>query len=164
MMLKFHILNSRETKHILEKLSEKFGFEADKNDLDYIFLEGKEGRLYVVSKDLGNVDFEKLRIDMIGIYFGETYKDELRLSIEGAQIIGRNATKNVVELDHAQMLDWIQGKDILFKEFGPGFVIVKYHDLRTDKDDILGCGKYNKQSGMLMNYVSKSRKLVVVNE
>ncbi|HIH31401.1 TPA: hypothetical protein HA235_01715 [Candidatus Woesearchaeota archaeon] len=162
-MLRFDIMNSKETKHILEKLQEQYGFGIEKKDLDYIFLQTKEGRLYVVSRDLGNIDFDKLRIDMLGIYFGEIYKDKLRLSIEGAQIIGKNATKNILDLDYAQMIEWIQGKDIEFTDCGEEFVIVRYKNPKTDQYDILGCGKFNKQSGKLMNYVSKSRKLVVVN-
>lgn len=163
-MLKYNILNSKETKHLLQKLEEQYGYSIDKNEIDYIFLMNNDNRIYVVSKSLGDIDFEKLRIDMMGIYFGEIYKDKLRLSIEGAQIIGKNATKNIVDLDYPHMIEWVQGKDVEFSDCGEDFVIVRYKNSKTDSYDILGCGKFNKQSGKLMNYVSKSRKLVVVNE
>ena len=162
LMLKFNILNSKETKHVLEKISNQYGLDIDKNELDYIFIQNNDNRLYVVSRGLGTIDFEKLRIDNIGVYFGELYTDKIRLSIEGAQIIGPYAKKNIVELDHDQMIEWIKGNDVLFEDCGKDFVIVQYKNPQTGKYDILGCGKY--KDGRLMNYVSKSRKLVVVNE
>jgi NOL1/NOP2/fmu family ribosome biogenesis protein len=145
-------------------IREQYGYNIDKHSLDYIFVQNKEDRLYVVSRDIGNIDFEKLRIDNTGIYFGEIYKDKLRLSIEGAQIIGEKATRNVVELNHYQMIEWVKGSDIDFEDCGKDFVIVRYKEPKTEKYDILGCGKYNSTNNKLMNYVSKSRKLVVVNE
>lgn len=163
LMLNYNILNSKETKHILTMLKEQYGYDINKNNLDYIFLMNKDNRIYVVSKNLGDIDFEKLRLDMIGIYFGEVYKKELRLSIEGAQIIGKDATKNIIELDHNQMIKWIMGEDIEFENCGKDFVIVRYKEIKTEKYDILGCGKYHSASGKLINYVSKSRKLIVVN-
>lgn len=161
-MQNMHILNSRETKHILEKLESQYGWDVNKGDLDFIFLMNKDNRLYVVSRNLGDINTELLKIDSIGIYFGELYKETIRLSIEGAQIIGSATTKNIVEIDHDSMIEWVKGGDIMFEDCGRDFVIVKHIDEKTGKGDILGCGKY--KGGKLINYVSKSRRLVVVNE
>ncbi len=163
-MLRYNILNSKETKHILEKIRDHYGYDIDKNDLDYAFLMNKDKRIYIISKDLARVPYDEMKVDGIGIYFGELYNEKLRLSIEGAQIIGKHATKNIHNLDYDQMISWIKGNDIEFSDVGEDFVIVRYKELKTGKYDILGCGKYNKSTGKLMNYVSKSRKLVVVND
>jgi NOL1/NOP2/fmu family ribosome biogenesis protein len=163
-MLRYNILNSKETKHILEKINNQYGYNIDKHDLDYAFLMNKDERIYIVSKDLGNIPYDDMKIDGVGIYFGEVYKDKLRLSIEGAQIIGPHATKNIYDLNYDQMISWIKGNEIEFEDVGEELVIVRYLEPKTQKYDILGCGKYNRQTGKLLNYVSKSRKLVVVND
>ncbi|MGV8151077.1 MAG: hypothetical protein ACP5NV_05095 [Candidatus Woesearchaeota archaeon] len=163
-MANINVLNSRETKHILEKLEAQYGYVVDKNELDYIFLMNNENRIYVISRDLGLVDYEQLRVDANGVYFGEIYKEMIRLSIEGAQLIGEKATKNVYDLDYDQMIEWIKGNDIDYQDTGKEFVIVRYLEPKTGRYDILGCGKYNSQTGKIINYVSKSRKLVVVND
>lgn len=163
-MLKSTILNSRETKHILEMLNRQYGYDIDRHELDFIFLKNKDDRLYVVSKNLGDIDFERLHIDNAGIYFGEIYKEEIRLSIEGAQIMGAKATKNIIDINHDQMISWVKGNDIEFEDCGPGFIIVRSKNPETNKHDVLGCGRYNSKEHKLMNYVSKSRRLVVVNE
>lgn len=160
-MQNLKVLNSRETKHILEKLREQYGFQAGKAELDFIFLMNKDNRIYIVSKDASRMILDSLRIDSLGMYFGELYKENLRLSIEGAQLIGASATKNIVYIEHEQMIEWIKGNDIEYEDCGKDFVIVKYKNSKTGKDDMLGCGKY--KDGKLMNYVSKSRRLVVVN-
>jgi NOL1/NOP2/fmu family ribosome biogenesis protein len=160
-MQNLNILNSRETKHILEKLHEQYGFDIAKNDLDFIFLMNKENRLYVVTKDMAMINTDLLKIDALGNYFGEVYKESIRLSIEGAQLIGPHATKNKILIDEKQMLVWVKGDDIDFENTGKDFVIVAYKNPITSNEDILGCGKY--KDGKLMNYISKSRKLVVVN-
>ena len=117
--------------------------------------------MYVISKNLGRIDFEKLRIDAQGLYFGELYDNRIRLSIEGCQIVGPSATKNLIDLDEKQMMEWVKGQDIEFTDTGKDFVIVRHLQKITGKYDILGCGKY--KDGKLMNYVSKSRRLVVIN-
>jgi len=161
-MQNLKILNSRETKHILERLDEQYGFDSKKTELEYIFLMNKDNRIYIISKDVSLIDLDDLRIDTLGMYFGELYKENIRLSIEGAQVLGKCATKGIVFLDHDQMISWVKGNDVEYEDCGKNFVIVKYNNPKTKKEDVLGCGKY--KDGKLINYVSKSRRLVVVND
>jgi NOL1/NOP2/fmu family ribosome biogenesis protein len=161
-MQNLKILNSRETKRILEKLEDQYGFDSKKAELGFIFLMNKDNRLYILSKDVSRIELDSLKIDSLGLYFGELYKESIRLSIEGAQIVGKIAIRNIIEINHEQMLEWIKGHDIEYTDCGKDFVIVKCKNGVTGKEDILGCGKY--KDGKLMNYVSKSRRLVVVNE
>ncbi len=176
-MQNLKILNSKEIKHILEKLEEQFGFEIRKNELEYIFLMNKENKLYILTKDVELINLDELRIDSLGMYFGELYKETIRLSIEGAQLVGKTAKKNIVFLNREQMSEWVKGNDIndfeikenenkddekSNDEIKKGFLIVKYLNEKTDHEDILGCGKL--KDGKLLNYISKSRKLIVVNE
>ncbi|MEM4711086.1 MAG: hypothetical protein QXL18_04005 [Candidatus Woesearchaeota archaeon] len=162
--MKYKILNSKEKKELLEKLKQQYGIDVDKKKLDYTFIINKDNRIYIISNDIHKIISENIKIDNIGLYFGEQYKDKIRLSIEGAQIVGKEATKNIYDLNYEQMISWIKGNDITFEDTGDDFIILRYKNPKTLKYDIFGCGKYNRQTGKLMNYVSKSRRLIVVND
>jgi NOL1/NOP2/fmu family ribosome biogenesis protein len=161
MINNLRILNSKETKHLAEKLQEQYGYDYDKKANEYVFLMNKDNRIYVVSRNIELIPYDSMKIDSIGMYFGELYKESLRLSIEGSQMIGPHANKNVYEISKEQMLDWIKGLDIPHEDTGKDFIIIKNVNMETGHTDYLGAGKYKE--GKIMNYVSKSRKLIVVN-
>ena len=151
-MKNLKILNNKEVKEILKLLDNQFGF---KEKLNYVFLMNTKNKIYLVNKDIERIDIDNLRIDAIGLYFGEVNHGSLRLSIEGSQMIGKGARKNIVELDKKYSELWSMGNDI-DKEFNVhGFVILKH------KKDFIGCGKYKE--GRIFNYVPKERRLRVVN-
>jgi len=156
------ILNSREVKHILERLEEQYGRDYSKEFSGYAFLMNKDNRIYIVSRNVEILPYHEMRIDTLGIYFGELYKESVRLTIEGSQIIGPGAKTNVAILEYDQMIDWIKGVDIPFEENpGKDFLIIKHTDKDTGTEDYLGAGKF--KDGKILNFVSKSRRLVVVN-
>ena len=151
-MNKLKILNNKEIKEILRLLYNQFGF-IDK--LDYVFLMNQRNKIYLVNRDIERLDIDNLRIDALGLYFGEINHGSLRLSIEGSQIIGGRAKKNIVELSKEDAESWSMGNDI-DKEFNVhGFIILKY------KKDFIGCGRYKE--GKIFNYVPKERRLRVVS-
>ncbi|MBC8444307.1 hypothetical protein H8D83_01845 [Candidatus Woesearchaeota archaeon] len=151
-MQNLKILNNKEIKKITEILKQQFGF---KEKLDYVFLMNQRNRLYLINKDLAKLNLETLRIDSIGLYFGEYRRDEVRLSIEGGQMIGKKVTKNIIELNDREAEEWLTGQDIHKKSNVSGFVILKH------KEDILGCGRYKEEK--ILNYVPKERRLRVVS-
>jgi NOL1/NOP2/fmu family ribosome biogenesis protein len=154
------ILNSRDTKHILEKLEEQYGYIYDKTQ-EYVFLMNKDNRIYLMSRTIELLPYEEMKIDSIGMYLGELYKESIRLSVEGCQFIGPLATKSVIDLNKDEMIEWIKGADIEHVDTGKNFIILRYKDDKTGFVDYLGAGKF--KDGKIMNYVSKSRRLVVVN-
>lgn len=147
------ILNSKEKKEILKILKDQFGFTRK---LDYVFLMNKKNKLYVVTPEISKVDFDRLRVNSFGIYFGELYRESLRLSLEGSQIIGPRASKNVVLLSDADLEQWVKGLDMATTEDHEGFVLVAHHK------DFYASGK--TKNGKLLNYLPKARSLRVVNE
>lgn len=155
------ILNSRETKHILERLEEQYGYIYDKTTQDYVFLMNKDNRIYLVSRSVELLPYQEMKIDSLGTYIGELYKESIRLSIEGSQFVGPKSKKNVIDLDKDEMLAWLKGADIEHADTGRDFIILRYKDSKTGYVDYLGAGKF--KDGKIMNYVSKSRRLVVVN-
>ena len=147
--MKLEILKSREVKEIQQMLKERFGFDRR---LDYIFSKSGKGRVWIFSKEVDKIELRDLNVEAIGLYFCFREKNALRLSIEGAQLIGKYAKKNVIELDEERVQRWIRGFDLNVEEkVENGYVILKF------KEDIIGCGKY--KDGKLLNIVRKGRRV-----
>ena len=142
-------LNSKERKEILKMI--KDNWDAALED-DHVFLMNNQNKLFVVSRDIEKLDLSQIRLNNIGLYFGEiTPRDELRLSIEGSSIVGNLARQNILELSIDQAKAWFAGEEITIEDPRNGFMIVKH------KNDILGCGKLS--SNTLHNFVPKARRI-----
>ena len=150
-MPELKILNSKEIKEIYELVEKQWGAKIK---LDYGFLMNPKKRVFVVSKDISKIDISKLRLNSVGMYFCEFDKLGIRLSIEGSQIVGPMAIRNVVELDEEETKKWFKGED-LEKECSDcsGFVVLKHNK------DFLGNGKY--KNGKILNYVGKTRRISI---
>lgn len=146
--MNLNILHTREVKEIRRILFEEFGFDGS---LDYNFLKSEKKKVYLSSKDLGRVDLDKLRINSMGLYFGEMKDGRLRLSLEGTQLIGPKSTKNVLVLDERQMKWYFSGADLDMDLGGENrFVLLKF------RDDFIGCAKYKE--GKLLNFMPKEQR------
>lgn len=149
---KWKVLNSREVKEVAAMVRQQWGCELSSVVGDVGFLEGATGDIFLISRDVEKLDLERIRIDSLGLYFGEAKNGELRLSIEGSQLVGKAATKNVIQLDDTEFKLWLQGSD-LEKDYGgcSGFVIIKHNT------DFIGCGRC--KNGMILNFVPKARRV-----
>jgi NOL1/NOP2/fmu family ribosome biogenesis protein len=147
-MAELKILNTKEIKEIMHLISAQWGVKLK---LDYVFLRNPKNRVFVASQNIGKIQFEKLRINSIGTYFCEIDPLGIRLTIEGSQIVGPKAEKNVAEITEEQAKLWLKGEDLEIEGDYSGFVIIKHNN------DFLGNGKY--KSGKIFNYVSKSRRI-----
>ena len=151
------ILNRKEIKKVMEIIKSQWSADVR---LDYAFFISGKDRIYIINKEIANFELGSLRINSVGLYFGEYTNGSLRLSIEGSQIIGRYAKKNIIEIDYENARKWMNGQTIEIKNnIGlEGFVILK------NKNDFLGCGKAillnNAQefSYKILNYVPKNRR------
>ena len=143
--LKF--LNSKETKEIKRKLEAQFEF----SELNYAFLQNQDNKIFIVNRDVDRVDWKTLYINSIGAYLGEDHGADIRLSIEGSQLIGSSAKKNVIELDKSQAREWLKGYDLEYPGSTKGFVIIKCGN------DFLGSAKH--KDSKLINYVPKERRI-----
>lgn len=150
-MPELKILNSKEIKEILKMIENQWGAKIK---LEFGFLKNPKNRIFIINRDISKIDTSKLRINSAGMYFCETDKRGIRLSIEGAQIAGPHAKKNIVELNEDETRRWFRGED-LEKQCGgcSGFVILK------NGNDFLGCGKY--ANGKILNYVGKTRRIQI---
>lgn len=127
------ILGRTGKKRVYQELRDRFGF---KGKLPYGFLKIQE-RVKVLSRGFKDVKVEGLAIENLGLLFGEWREEGLFLTIEGSQMVGPKATKNVLELNSDQLREWMTGGGIKVKRRGleKGIVIVKH------KRDFLGCGR-----------------------
>lgn len=147
----YEILNSRQVKELIEKLTEQYG-AVPQNFKEHGFIRGKDN-IYLITKDLALANLEGLRVNNLGLYIAEYRldKNQIRLSIEGSQIIGPTATKNVCEIDIDQRAQWMRGNDLELTGDYSGHVIIKCGN------DFLGTGKY--KDNKILNHVPKARRL-----
>ncbi len=152
-------LNTREMKRIKEKLVQQFGAAPAG---DYGYYQGSNNRLWLVSKEILQVDLTKLRIDRLGLYFAEIMNDEsVRLSKEGSQLLAQEAQKkkhslqNAIALTKEEVRSYFQGNN-LDKDLGQQarFVLLFYNK------DCLGCAKYKE--GTILNFLPKIHRGEVI--
>lgn len=157
----YFFLRSKDRKKLLLSLQEQFGVDSLPEG---VYLQNNKDKVYLITRDLERIPFEELLIDSLGLYFGTWQGEGFRLSIEGSQLLFPQVKKNVVVLDSSQRNSWLRGEDIPWDADSNRFVIVT-----DEKGDVLGCGRLRApklvtEKGVLMNYVPKARRLVVINE
>ncbi len=146
--MELKILNSRELKELRKIIEFQYGI---KERLDYVFLLSGKDDVYVINDAVKEFDLDSVKINTIGIYIGENRFDTFRPSIEGSQLFGPLAKKNVLEVDSKVMKMWMYGLDIPCKEKLAGYVIIK------SGTDYLGSGKYKENK--ILNHVPKGRRI-----
>ena len=150
-MNRLKILNKNEKREIENKLKKQFGIQ----NIPGIIVKRSEERLFLFSGNFNKRQIKKLEdlviIERIGVYFANIFGGEIRLSIEGSQILKDQIKKNIFELDKEQAEEWMMGRELLIKTGKRGFLIMKYND------DFLGTGKASQEK--IGNFVPKSRRL-----
>ena len=144
-------LTLTDKKKIIEQLNNQFGI----NDLPYLIIQfGKEKlRLYT-----GNLSKEELyyldreiRIENIGLYFAKyESNNEIRLTLDGVQLLKSQITKNIFELNDKQANEWLKGLDLDIKT-DYGWKIIKHNN------ELLGCGKSTGER--ITNFMPKERRI-----
>jgi len=150
-MIPLKFLNEQEKERILRQLKLQFGVSKILWTLARL---GKE-RIVVFSGELSGREVLNLdriaHIEGIGLYFGKEEMDGIRLSIEGSQLLKKQITKNIFELNEQQAEQWMLGQEISIITDKKGFFIMKFHD------DYLGTGKISQNR--ITNFVPKNRRL-----
>ncbi|MEK6961087.1 MAG: tRNA pseudouridine(55) synthase TruB [Nanoarchaeota archaeon] len=153
------VLSKKDQKPIIELMESTWGVKWDKilgfgnvANEELVMLLSQKEKIYLGTRGMERVPLSDIRINTIGCYFGEYKGGDLRLSIEGAQMIGPSATKNIVELDRSETEQWMKG-EMVVKETGlSGFVLIKHGK------DFIGCGKITGD-GRILNFVPKTRRI-----
>ncbi|KYK26848.1 hypothetical protein AYK26_04660 [Euryarchaeota archaeon SM23-78] len=155
-MQKLKILNTREKRNILDSLKQIYDFN-DKLD-GVLFLSSKQ-KLFLLTGGFDVIEKgeeRQLRIDKAGLYIGKVMPDGIRLSVEGSQLIGPSAKKNILEISDEQVEPWVKGEDLELNESQQGgYYLVKH------KKDFLGCTRIVR--GTAQNLISKNRRIKTLN-
>lgn len=145
------ILNKKQTKEIEEYLWEQFGVHEIPGRL---FQLGEE-KIFLFSGEASDDDIRELEamvpVERLGVYFAKVMNGEIRLSIEGTQLLKNQIKKNIFELDGEQAEKWMQGQELNIHMGKKGFFVMKY------KNDFLGCGKASEEK--IGNFIPKMRRL-----
>jgi len=148
-MPKLKILSSRELKDINKAFLYYWGIDIKLNSLNFAYLLSSRHKVYAITKEMSRLDLSQLKIDTMGTYLFYWDGKVLRLSIEGSQMFGPKAQKNVIEIDDK---DWLRGIDILSdSQEHDGFAIIKLGA------DYVGCGRVKE--GKILNYFPKQRRI-----
>jgi len=145
------ILNKKEIKELLNEINTQW--DTDLNLDAYGVMKNEKNKIFISKRETFDIDFDRLRVNSLGLYIGET-EHGIRLSIEGSELIGPFAKKNILEIDEEQRTQWLKGIDlenIKTEEKLDGFIIIK------NKEDYLGSGKYKE--GKILNFVPKVRRI-----
>ncbi|MBS3135117.1 hypothetical protein J4406_01965 [Candidatus Woesearchaeota archaeon] len=140
-------MNKKQTDKIIKELKEYYGIKELK--LNCSFYMNNKYKIYLISKEIKDLDTKDLRINGLGLYFLNVSKG-LRLSIEGSQIIGKKATKNIHELGDNEIREWLKGYDLDCKGIN-GYKLIKH------KDDFYGVGFASNDK--IKNFVPKYRRI-----
>lgn len=147
-----HIFSNQERKEIIQTLNEQFGIK----EIPGILIKIGQERIFLfqgslTEEQLYKLENERIFIERAGVYFGKIQNDGIRLSIDGANLIKDQISKNIFEITEKQVDEWMHGSELNIQSDLQGFVIIKH------KNDFLGTGKasYNK----ITNFIPKARRL-----
>ena len=149
------ILKSKEKKIIINIIKKQWKCNFN---TDLTFLINNKNRIYLINNEFAKIDLTNIKINHLGLYFGEFYPktNEIRLSVEGSQLIGPIAEKNTIELNKEETRCWLKGTDIKTdtdkKPNTHKFVILK------NSNDFLGCGR--TESTKITNFMPKTRRIL----
>ena len=145
------ILNQKEKSEIEKQLNEQFGVDSIPG---MIVMRGQE-KIFLFSGNFDEKDIKQLEecafIERMGVYFAKIVGDDLRLSIEGSQILKEQINKNIFSLNPSQAEEWMKGHELPIKTGSRGFIIMKHGS------DFLGTGKASEEK--IGNFIPKNRRL-----
>lgn len=143
-------IRTPEKRRMIEELNAKFGI----TELPYLLIESGKEKIRAFSGHMSKDEIIELakmtKIEGVGVYFMKKENDGLRLSFEASQLLRKQISKNILDIDDKQLQLWIRGYDLELKA-PQGVYAIRY------KGDFLGCGKSNGEK--LFNYVPKERRI-----
>ena len=132
-----------------ERLLDTYGFKVPN---DWLFYTLGESRVWLFTSEIADFDDSELWVETKGLYFCYVDNERLRLSPEGAQLVGLKANKNIFMLSIEQAEQIIRGFDInVITNLEAEYII-----LNTPKG-IIGIGKNHKDK--ILCQIKKNRRI-----
>lgn len=154
------ILTKRQRADIDDMLIDTY--KSSFNFEDYHLYTMQDDKLWLLSKTIDIHRYVDLkRCYRLGIYFGKLKRNnKIKLTIEGAMLVGKTAKKNIAIVDEKEALLYTQGFDInnftTIDASLHNYVLLKYGD------DVIGCGLL--RDTYIENLISKARRLVKIDK
>lgn len=148
------ILKKNEIKYLERFLEKNYGSEINLRKF-LVFESGIDKKIWIASKTVSRIDFKNINVSLVGMYFGKIKRnDKIHLSIEGSQIVGKNATKNIIDVDVNDAEKFLSGESLEIDKIKncdyDNFVILK------SGNDILGSSLLTEKG--IKNLIPKSRR------
>jgi NOL1/NOP2/fmu family ribosome biogenesis protein len=153
MTIPLKFFTKQEKEKLIQQLNNQFGITELPWEVAKL---GKE-RIILFSGDMSEKELIKFdylaRVEGVGLYFAkiDEHTKDIRLSIEGANLLKDQITKNIFEMNEEQTDQWMLGQELNITTGKKGFFVMKF------KNDILGTGKISENK--ISNFVPKSRRL-----
>jgi len=151
------ILDKKEVKKLQEIIDKNYKSDFELKDFGVML--GSEERVWLAARDIFSLDFDftKLPVNSIGMNFGKLKRNgKMRLTIEGSQLVGKNAERNVAVIADEHAENFLRGEDVAVSQAVDceehNFVIVK-----TESEVIVGGALFGE--GKLKNLLPKSRRI-----
>ncbi len=154
----YTLFGSKPAKEFHETIHRQWGCLFDEKK-QFGYLLSRKDKVHLINRGLvSHLDLPllaQLRIDRPGLYFGELMPGGLRLSIEGSQLVGPLATKNVLFVSDKEKDLWLKGEPLEKNVPESGFVIIAHQTpLGTD---FLGCCRVHADHQHVANFIPKTR-------
>lgn len=147
----FKIMNPEEKGKVFDYLKDKYGIER----LDGIILRKGEEKLFLFNGSMNEKEIKLIEsniiVERVGIYFAKIINDEIKLSLEGTNLLKNQIKDNIYEISDKETTEWMMGNDLDIKTGKREFLIIK------NKEDFLGSGKASENK--IGNFIPKTRRL-----
>jgi NOL1/NOP2/fmu family ribosome biogenesis protein len=150
------VLEKEEVENLERMIEKNYGTRVGLNQ--FLVLLSSEEKIWLASKEIMNLDMRKFPVNSIGMNFGKIKRnDKVNLTIEGSQMVGKLATKNVVALDEQEAQKFMQGSDVKPQQE----INCEYHNFAIVKsgEDVLGSSPLTEEG--LQNLLPKSRRVPI---
>ncbi len=188
--MRFEIFKKKQKQEFDHFIKEKYGFDLPSCQI----IKQSTDKLRIFTGNLSEHELSVLsgtvRVETAGLYLAtwdttneEKKQESIRLSFD-ASFLGKDATKNVLELDDEQVKQWFKGDDISLEKpsetqslntdsnhkltFNQSITLTSTNELTNTltsqefillkyKDEIVGCGKLAQNK--ILNFVPKERRI-----
>ncbi|WP_433624408.1 DUF7122 family protein [Halomicrococcus sp. NG-SE-24] len=137
-------------REVLDWWDERFGIGPETFE-NYSFWEKGKGKIWILRGDLDS----PVRVEALGMTFLRTRQEHWKPTTNAVQRFGRDATRNVVELDRDAARRFASGEDQELEWDGDWGYVVAAHEL-AGATEPLGVGLYLR--GELQSLVPSGRQ------
>ena len=135
----------KDTKELEAAVKGRFGAGFEGGLKFFVKKQKRGSKIFTYSGSL----LPKLLFDRVGLHVGDLAGGEFAPTIEGAQLLGDRATKNVVEVSRQQAENYFKGEDLEAEGLSDGAVLLAL------EGRVIAAGA--AEAGKIKNTVPKSR-------